>query len=95
MPTNLLKMKEIAASPATDVVKIYFESKIITMKKIIFLQLLLIATPFAFPQNTIQAPPAWGHYKKLSALSAKPARGMDHLTHFISFLRQAKQKLNI
>ena len=61
-------MKENVASPAVDVAKHFFETKTITMKKIIFLQLLLFTTLIAFSQNTKQAPPAWGHYKKLIGL---------------------------
>jgi acid phosphatase (class A) len=47
------------------------------MKKIIFLQLLLFTTLLVFSQTTKQAPPVWGHYKKLSGYSAKPTKGME------------------
>jgi acid phosphatase (class A) len=55
------------------------------MKKIIFLQLLLLTTLSGFSQSTRQAPPAWGHYKKLSAYSVKPSKGMEAFDtlHFI------------
>jgi acid phosphatase (class A) len=55
------------------------------MKKIIFLQLLLFTTQILFSQSTKQAPPAWGHYKKLSAYSAKPKTRMEAFDtlHFI------------
>lgn len=55
------------------------------MKKIIFLQLLLFITLIGFSQSTKQAPPSWGHYKKLSANSAKPAKGMEAFDtlHFV------------
>ena len=78
-------MKEIVASRAVDVAKIFFETKTITMKKIIFLQLLLLTTLAVLSQSTKQAPPAWGHYKKLSAYSAKPKTGMEAFDtlHFI------------
>ena len=63
----------------------FFETKTITMKKIIFLQLLLLTTFITFSQSTKQAPPAWGHYKKLSAYSAKPTKGMEAFDtlHFV------------
>jgi len=47
------------------------------MKKTVFLQLLLFITLIAFSQNTKQAPPTWGHYKKLSTYSTKPTKGME------------------
>jgi len=55
------------------------------MKKIIFLQLLLLTTLAVLSQSTKQAPPAWGHYKKLSVYSAKPKTGMEasDTLHFI------------
>ena len=55
------------------------------MKKIIFLQLLLFTTLIVFSQNNKQAPPAWGHYKKLSSYSAAPTKGMENFDtlHFI------------
>jgi len=55
------------------------------MKKIIFLQLLLCTTLFAFSQSAKQIPPAWGHYKKLSAYSTKPTKGMEAFDtlHFV------------
>ena len=55
------------------------------MKKIIFLQLLLFTTQILFSQSTKQAPTAWGHYKKLSAYSANPKKGMEAFDtlHFI------------
>lgn len=85
MLTSQQRMKEIAVSPVADVVNNIFETKTIAMKKIIFLQLLLFATLVVLSQSTRQAPPAWGHYKKLSAFSAKPTRGMETFDtlHFI------------
>jgi acid phosphatase (class A) len=55
------------------------------MKKILLSQLLLFTTLAAFSQGTTKAPPAWGHYKKLSAYSAKPTKGMEAFDtlHFI------------
>jgi hypothetical protein len=55
------------------------------MKKTIFLQLPLFITLIGFSQSTRQAPPAWGHYKKLSTYSTKPAKGMETFDtlHFI------------
>src|SRR5688572_26214928 len=55
------------------------------MKKVIFLQLLLFITLIAFSQTTKQAPASWGHYKKLSAYSTKPAKGMEAFDtlHFV------------
>ena len=55
------------------------------MKKIIFLQLLLLTTLVVLSQSTKQAPAAWGHYKKLSGYSAKPKTGMEAFDtlHFI------------
>ena len=48
------------------------------MKKIIIFQLLLLFTTLiVFSQSTNQAPPAWGHYKKLSVYSPKPTKGME------------------
>jgi acid phosphatase (class A) len=48
------------------------------MKKVIFLQLLLLVSFVLAAQKNkpAQPPPAWGHYKKLSALSADPVKGM-------------------
>ena len=78
-------MKENAAILAADVAKNIIETKNIIMKKTIFLQLLLFTTLIAFSQNIKQAPPAWGHYKKLSSFSAKPIKGMETFDtlHFI------------
>jgi acid phosphatase (class A) len=55
------------------------------MKRIIFLQLLLLTTLVVFSQSAKRVPPAWGHYKKLSAYSAKPTTGMEAFDtlHFI------------
>ena len=55
------------------------------MKKTILLQLLLFTTLVVFSQSTKQATPAWGHYKKISAYSAKPTKGMEAFDtlHFI------------
>src|SRR5215204_7747969 len=55
------------------------------MKKMIVLQLLLFTTLVVFSQSSKQASPAWGHYKKLSAYSVKPAKGMEVFDslHFI------------
>ena len=55
------------------------------MKKTIFLQLLLLTTLVVFSQSSKQVSPAWGHYKKLSAYSAKPTKGMETFDtlHFI------------
>jgi len=55
------------------------------MKKIILLQLLLFTTLVMSSQITKQAPPVWGHYKKLSAYSVKPSKGMEAFDtlHFI------------
>src|SRR4026207_568358 len=59
-------------------------NKNITMKKIIFLPLLLLTTLIAFSQNK-QAPQAWGHYKKLTSFSPLPTKGMEALDtlHFV------------
>ena len=64
---------------------IFFETKTITMKKIIFLQLLLFTTLFVFSQSIKQTPPTWGHYKKLAGYSAKPTKGMESFDtlHFV------------
>jgi acid phosphatase (class A) len=63
----------------------FFETKTIIMKKIIFLQLLLLTTLVVLSQSTKQAPPALGHYKKLSVYSPKPSKGMEAFDtlHFI------------
>jgi acid phosphatase (class A) len=55
------------------------------MKKIIFLQLLFFTTLAVLSQSANQAPPVWGHYKKLAAYSAKPMKGMEAFDtlHFI------------
>ena len=55
------------------------------MKKIILLQLLLFTTLVMSSQITKQAPPVWGHYKKLSVYSAEPFKGMEAFDtlHFI------------
>ena len=55
------------------------------MKKIIFLQLLLFTSLIVFSQSTKPAPASWGHYKKLSAYSTKPAKGMEAFDtlHFV------------
>ena len=55
------------------------------MKKTIFLQLLLFTTLIVFSQSTKQTPPAWGHYKKLSAYNTNPTKGMEAFDtlHFI------------
>ena len=55
------------------------------MKKLIFLQLLFLTTLVVFSQSSKQVPPVWGHYKKLSAYSAKPTKGMETFDtlHFI------------
>jgi acid phosphatase (class A) len=55
------------------------------MKKIIFLQLLLFTTTVMLSQSTRQAPPSWGHYKKLSSYSTKPTKGRETFDtlHFI------------
>lgn len=49
------------------------------MKKIIFLELLVLSALSLFAQKNKpqQPPPLWEHYKKLSALSAEPAKGME------------------
>ena len=47
------------------------------MKQLIFSQLLLLTTLLVSSQSTNQAPPAWGHYKKLLSYSAVPDKGMD------------------
>ena len=85
MPTSRQKMKGNAENPAADAVENFFETKTIIMKKIIFLQLLLFTSLIVFSQSTRQAPPVWGHYKKLSAYSAKPTKGMEAFDtlHFI------------
>ena len=55
------------------------------MKKIIFLQLLLCTTLIVVSQDSKRVPPAWGHYKKLSAYSAAPIKGLESYDtlHFI------------
>ena len=55
------------------------------MKKILSLQLLLLTTLFVGSQDLKQVPGAWGHYKKLSSYSTKPAKGMEAFDtlHFI------------
>src|SRR5687767_3647820 len=55
------------------------------MKKIILLQLLSLTVLAVPAQNTKQPPAAWGHYKKLSAISAAPTKGMEAFDtlHFI------------
>ncbi|HET6767500.1 MAG TPA: phosphatase PAP2 family protein [Chitinophagaceae bacterium] len=55
------------------------------MKKIFFLPLLLLTTLIAFSQKTRQAPPAWGHYKKLAGYSTKATNGMEAFDtlHFV------------
>ena len=54
------------------------------MKKIIFSQLLLFTMLVVFSQGTKQAPPTWGHYKKLLSYSDDPVKGMDSfdILHF-------------
>ena len=55
------------------------------MKKIILSELLLASTLIVFSQSVKQAPPAWGHYKKLSTYSTAPTKGMETFDtlHFI------------
>ena len=55
------------------------------MKKIILLQLLSLTVLAVPAQKTKQAPAAWGHYKKLSAFSTAPTKGMEAFDtlHFI------------
>ena len=55
------------------------------MKKIIFLQLLLLTTLFANSQNVKDAPASWGHYKKLATYSTIPTKGMEAFDtlHFV------------
>jgi acid phosphatase (class A) len=64
---------------------LFIETKIKAMKKNIISLLLFSATLFAFSQSSKQLPPGWGHYKKLAAHSALPAKGMDVFDslHFI------------
>jgi acid phosphatase (class A) len=54
------------------------------MKKTPLSLLLLFTSLFVFSQ-TKQAPPAWGHYKKLASYSAAPTKGMESFDtlHFI------------
>ena len=54
------------------------------MNKFFLLSLLLIAQ-FAFSQNNKQAPPSWGHYRKLTSYNASPAKGMEAFDtlHFV------------
>ena len=63
------------------------------MKKIIFLQLLLFTTQILFSQSTKQAPPSWGHYKKLSAYSANPKKGMEAFDTFHFILSSGETKV--
>lgn len=69
----------------------YIETKIITMKKTFFLQLLLLITLIASSQNK-QVPPAWGHYKKLSAYNAATAKGFEAFDtlHFVLAANETK-----
>src|SRR5215204_4209253 len=55
------------------------------MKKILFFQVLFLTTLFVFPQNTKQAPAAWGHYKKLSSYNSASIKGMESFDtlHFV------------
>ncbi len=49
------------------------------MKKTLILSLLVLITAAAFAQKnkTLQAPAAWGQYKKLAAFSPEPIKGME------------------
>jgi acid phosphatase (class A) len=47
------------------------------MKKMFIFSMAMLIAGIAFTQTIKQPPPAWGHYKRLTAFSAAPARGME------------------
>lgn len=55
------------------------------MKKILLLQSLLLTVLVTVSQDLKKMPGAWGHYKKLSAYSTVPAKGMQSFDtlHFV------------
>jgi hypothetical protein len=63
-------MSVIVVNPAVVAADRHLPNQIfIIMKKMITIQLLMLATLLAFAQKTKELPPAWRHYKKIMALS--------------------------
>ncbi len=66
------------------------------MKKIILTKLLLLTNSlilFSQKNSNANPPPAWGHYKKLSAYSAEPTNGMQFFDSLLFVLAPGETRV--